>query len=90
MPQTNHAQSRACEPPSRPQSRTSLFFVGRNNKGNWVARDQRGLCGGIFVNRAEALRFAMQDNGYPRAVIMVPGVLELLPLSKINEPQDIL
>jgi hypothetical protein len=29
-------------------------------------------------NRAEALRFAMFENGHrPRAIVMVPGVLEL-------------
>jgi hypothetical protein len=30
-----------------------------------------------FVNRSEALRFAMLENGRrPQAVIMVPGILE--------------
>jgi hypothetical protein len=59
-------------------SRSSLFLIGQNSRGNWVVRDQRGLRGGIFVDRAKALRFAMFENGNrPRAVIMVPGVLEL-------------
>jgi hypothetical protein len=41
-------------------------------------QDQRGLCGGLFVNRAEALKFALFENGNrPQAVIMMPGVLEL-------------
>jgi hypothetical protein len=36
-----------------------------------------GLYGGLFVNRSEALRFAMLENGHrPQAVIMVPGNLE--------------
>ena len=48
-----------CEPPLRPHSRSSLFFIGRDSRGNWVVRDQAGLCGGLFVNRSEALRFAM-------------------------------
>jgi hypothetical protein len=44
----------------------------------WVVQDQRGLCGGLFVNRAEAVKFAMFENGNrPQAVIMVPGILEL-------------
>ena len=35
------------------------------------------MCGGLFINRSEALRFAMLENGRrPRAVIMVPGILE--------------
>jgi hypothetical protein len=52
--------------------------VGRNSRGNWVVQDQSGLCGGMFVNRTEAVKFAMFENGNrPQAVIMVPGVLEL-------------
>jgi hypothetical protein len=67
----------SCEPPLRPLSRSSLFFIGTDSRGNWVVRDQAGLCGGLFVNRSEALRFAMLENGrHPRAVIMIPGILE--------------
>jgi hypothetical protein len=59
-------------------SRSTVFFIGKDSRGNWVARDQAGLCGGLFVNRSEAVRFAMQENGrHSRAVIMVPGILEL-------------
>jgi len=68
------------EPPS-PQS--SLFRVGKDSHGHWVVQDQQGLRGGLFVDRAEAIKFAMFENGNrPQAVIMVPGVLEL----DINEP----
>jgi hypothetical protein len=53
-------------------------MIGRNSRGNWVVRDQKGLCGGLFVDRAEAVKFAMFENGRrPQAVIMVPGILEL-------------
>src|SRR3954468_15526133 len=66
------------KPPSPSCSRSSLFLVGRNSRGNWVVRDQKGLCGGLFVDRAEAVKFAMFENGHrPQAVIMVPGILEL-------------
>jgi hypothetical protein len=55
-----------------------LFRVGRDSRGNWVAQDQYGLCGGLFTSRADALKFAMFENGHCRqAVIMVPGILEL-------------
>jgi hypothetical protein len=55
-----------------------LFLVGKDSQGNWVARDQSGLCGGLFVGRAAALKFAMAENGNrPQGVVMVPGVLEL-------------
>jgi hypothetical protein len=72
------------ESPS-PQSPThsSLYRIGKDSHGHWVVKDQQGLRGGIFVDRAEALKFAMLENGNrPQAVIMVPGVLEL----DINTP----
>jgi hypothetical protein len=43
--------------------KSSLFLIGQNSRGNWVVRDQGGFCGGIFVDRAEAIRFAMFDKG---------------------------
>jgi hypothetical protein len=59
-------------------SRTLQFHIGKDSRGNWVVQDERGLCGGLFVNRAHALRFAMFENGSrPQAVIMEPGVFEL-------------
>ena len=55
-----------------------LFRIGKDSCGNWVVQDQRGLCGALFLDRAEALRFALFENGNrPQAVIMVPGILEL-------------
>ena len=64
-------------------SKLSLFLVGRDRDGHWIARDQCGLRGGLFVDRAEALKFAMFENGNrPQAVVMVPGVLELDMTSK--------
>ncbi len=67
------------EPPSsRARSRSSLFFIGKDSCGNWVVQDQQHICGGLFVDRAQALRFALFENGNrPQAVIMVPGVFEL-------------
>jgi hypothetical protein len=67
---------RQAEPPS--SSKSSHFLIGQNSGGNWVVQDPRGLCGGIFIDRAAAIRFAMFENGdRPQAVIMVPGVFEL-------------
>lgn len=67
------------EPPSTvPGTRSSQFLIGKDSRGNWVVQDERGLCGGLFVDRTQALRFAMFENGnQPQAVIMVPGVFEL-------------
>jgi hypothetical protein len=60
------------------------FLIGKNSCGQWVVRDERGLCGGLFVNRNEALHFAMFENGNrPQAVVMVPEGLEL----KVSIPQ---
>jgi hypothetical protein len=64
--------------PLRSSSKLPLFLIGRNSRGYWVVRDQCGLRGGLFVDRAEALRFALFENGNrPQAIIMVPGILEL-------------
>jgi len=67
------------EPPSTAScSTTSIFLIGRNSRGNWVVQDQQGVRGGLFVARAEALKFAMFENGNrPQAVVMVPGIFEL-------------
>lgn len=66
------------EPPSSGCSTSMPFLIGKNRRGNWVVQDQRGLCGGLFADRAAALKFAMFEKGSrPRAVIMVPGIFEL-------------
>jgi hypothetical protein len=66
------------QPPSTRQAKSSLFLIGRNSRGNWVVQDQAGLFGGLFVDRTQALKFAMLESGNrPQAVIMVPGTLEL-------------
>jgi hypothetical protein len=67
------------EPPSqRARATSSLFLIGKDSHGSWVVQDDCGLCGGLFVDRTQALRFALFENGNrPQAVIMVPGVFEL-------------
>jgi len=65
------------EPPS-PRSTANLFRIGKDSHGHWVVQDEKGLYGGLFVDRAAALKFAMFENGHrPQAVIMVPGIFEL-------------
>ena len=64
------------EPPSR--LRQPLFILGRNSRGNWVVQDQKGICGGLFVDRKAALNFVRAQNRFrPYAVIVVSGLLEL-------------
>ena len=66
------------EPPSSGCSALTPLLIGKNKRGNWVVQDQRGLCGGLFTDRAAALKFAMfEKSSRPRAVIMVPGIFEL-------------
>lgn len=61
-----------------PPSRSHLFFIGKDSRSNWVVQDQQHRRGGLFVDRAEALRFALFENGHrPQAVVMVPGIFEL-------------
>jgi hypothetical protein len=67
------------EPPScRSFPPSPLFLIGRDSHGTWVVQDQQGLCGGLFVSHAEALRFARRQNGNrPTAMVMVSGIFEL-------------
>src|SRR5665811_2604666 len=65
------------EPPSC-SSASTIAFIGRNSRGNWVAQEQSGLYGGLFVNRAQAVKYALFENGHrPEAVVDTPNVLEL-------------
>jgi hypothetical protein len=66
----------ASEPPSCLQP--PIFMIGRNSRGNWVAQEQSGARGGLFVDRAGALKFAKFESGNrPHAVVWVSGNLEL-------------
>ena len=73
----SESKTQSEEPPER-DTATNLFLVGRDSHGHWVVQDQRGLCGGLFVDRSNAVHFAMQETGkQPQAIVMVPGVFEL-------------
>ncbi len=66
----------ASEPPSC--LLPPIFMIGRDSGGHWVAQEKDGLRGGLFINRAEAMKYAKLESGsYPHAVVMVSGVLEL-------------
>jgi len=71
-----------------PCSRPLQFRMGKDSRGNWVQDDQ-GVCGGLFVDRKHALRFAMLENGSrPQAVVMVPGIFELDISRGVTSPHD--
>jgi hypothetical protein len=67
---------KAAEPPS--PSRPPIFMIGQDRQGHWVACEPNGSRGGLFVNRAEALRYIRSESEnhlYP--TIIVSGILEL-------------
>ncbi len=55
-----------------------LFFIGRNHSGFWVARESTGRCGGLFLFRWSAARFA-RKNGLAgsAATMLVEHSIEL-------------
>lgn len=65
------------QPPScKPAAPT--VFVGRNRRGNWVAREQNCVFGGLFVNRAQALKYALRENGrHPETIVELSPEIEL-------------
>jgi hypothetical protein len=65
------------EPPSC-SSPSAIVFIGKNRSGNWVAQQQNGLYGGLFVNRAQAVKYALFENGHhPETIIELSREIEL-------------
>ena len=65
------------EPPSC-SSASTIVFIGRNSRGNWVAQEQNGLYGGLFVNRAQAIKYALFENGrHPETIVELSREIEL-------------
>jgi hypothetical protein len=65
------------EPPSC-SSASTIVFIGKNCRGNWVAQEQNGLYGGLFVNRAQAVKYALFENGHhPETIVELARAIEL-------------
>src|SRR3984885_10146091 len=65
------------EPPSCSAAST-VVFIGKNHRGNWVAQEQNGLYGGLFVNRAQAVKYALFENGHhPETIVELSREIEL-------------
>ena len=65
------------EPPSC-GSASTIVFIGRNSSGNWVAQEQNGLYGDLFVNRAQAVKYALFENGHhPETIVELSREIEL-------------
>ena len=66
------------EPPSCSSPALSLVFIGKNHRGGWVAQEQNGLYGGLFVSRAQAIKYALFENGQRHeTIIELPCEIEL-------------
>ena len=66
------------KPPSCSPTASTVVFIGRNGRGNWVARQQHGMFGGLFVNRAQAFKYALFENGHhPETIVEVSREIEL-------------
>lgn len=49
----------------------AIYFVGRDDHGNWVVREDRGLEGGLFATRETAMDFARDASEHRRADILL-------------------
>jgi hypothetical protein len=64
------------EPPSCLQP--PIFMIGQDSRGGWVVAEKGGMRGGLFADRAQALRYIRSENGNrPYAFVTVTGVFEL-------------
>jgi hypothetical protein len=66
--------SRDSKEPPEPLS----FVLGRDRGGHWIVQEAHGLCGGLFVNKAAAMRYARSEYAEREASISVsPEAIEL-------------
>jgi hypothetical protein len=68
--------------PSKPESRhhekPPCLYIEPDRQGGWSVRESRGLCGGLFPSRRDAIRFAMQEClCRPESVILKPQAEDL-------------
>jgi hypothetical protein len=74
---TRNSKLKFVEPPSC-NSPSTVTFIGKNRRGNWIAQEQNGLYGGLFVSRAEAFKYALFQNGnHPETVVELLCEIEL-------------
>jgi hypothetical protein len=76
-PSEGTANVKLVEPPSC-SSPSAIVFIGKNKRGQWVAQEQSGLYGGLFVNRAQAIKYALFENGHhPETIVELSREIEL-------------
>jgi len=55
----------------------AIVFIGKNSRGKWVAKEQHGLFGGLFISRAQAVKYALFENGHhPETIVEVSREIE--------------
>jgi hypothetical protein len=65
------------EPPSC-SSASAIVFIGKNGRGNWVVQQQSGLYGGLFIDRSQAFKYALFENGHhPETIVELSREIEL-------------
>jgi hypothetical protein len=75
------------EPPSC-SSASAIVFIGKNKRGHWVAQEQNGLYGGLFVSRAQAVKYALFENGHhPETIVELSREIELDMAGKLPSPR---
>src|ERR1700753_279430 len=66
------------EPEETPSSGPSPVVIGRNGKGEWVVQERSGLFGGLFVSSAQAMKYALFENGHRREnIVLTEKIVEL-------------
>jgi hypothetical protein len=71
MPKVKLVEPPSCSCPS------TIVFIGQNRRGQWVAREQNGLFGGLFVSRAQAVKYALFENGHhPETIVELSRGIE--------------
>jgi hypothetical protein len=74
---TRNTNVKIVEPPSC-RTASTIVFIGKNRRGNWIAQEQNGLYGGLFVSRAEAFKYALFENGHhPETIVELSREIEL-------------
>ena len=60
------------EPPPSCSTASAIVLIGKNSRGKWVAQEQNGLFGGLFVSRKDAVKYALFENGrHPETIVDV-------------------
>lgn len=64
--------------PSTEHLGPNRFLIGQDDEGHWIARDGRGLTGGLFVTKNAAIDFARSESDRGAgSIVLLPGSVKL-------------